>query len=518
MAGEAYRDVLINRRKDGALYYEEKTITPLKDGSGVVQHIVSTGKDITERMENEQRLHYLANHDVLTGLPNRALLVERLDHALTLMRNEHPLGVLFLDVDRFKVINDTLGHQTGDRLLRQLGKRLEHSVRRGDSVARLGGDEFAVLVEAVEATDELANTAQKIISALEQPFVLDDHPYFITASLGISVAPTDAADAVTLLKHADIAMYRAKELGRNRYHFYSAELGNQVLRRLRLESRLREALEQQHFRLEYQPQVDVRTGRIVGFEALLRWDSPERDLVEPDQFVPILEETGLILPLGEWALETACRQVMQWTDIGGDLRIGVNVSGRQFSDPDFVQRVDRILAGTGLAAQRLEVEITESTIMRDDPNTMRVFQELAKRGIRIAIDDFGTGYSSLSYLKRFPIDTLKIDRSFVRDVPRDSDDATIVQTILAMAGTLNLEVVAEGVETDEQFAFLSDYGCDLVQGYLFSRPLPPGPARQLLVEGLVLPGDNAMRPANDSIHTGPHSESAARPYVRLERH
>ena len=517
-AGEVYRDVVINRRKDGALYYEEKTITPVKDHNGVVRHVVSTGKDITERMENEQRLHYLANHDVLTGLPNRALLTERLDHALNLLRGDNPLGMLFLDVDRFQVINDTLGHPAGDALLKQLAVRLQHCVGRGDTVARLGGDEFAVLVEAGANTDNLAHLGQAILGALGEPFVVDGHPYFVTASLGISVAPIDATDAATLLKYADIAMYRAKELGRNRYHFYSAELGNQVVRRLRLESRLRVALEQKHFQLLYQPQVDVRTGRIVGFEALLRCNSPELDLVEPEQFIPILEETGLILPLGQWALETACRQVMEWSDVGEDLRIGVNVSGRQFGDPGFIYRLDHVLAATGLAPERLELEITESTIMRDDPNTMRVFRELASRGVRIAIDDFGTGYSSLSYLKRFPIDTLKIDRSFVRDVPRDGDDATIVQTILAMAGTLDLEVVAEGVETDEQFAFLGDYGCDLVQGWLFGHPMPPGPARKTLMEWVATPKDGTLQPANDSIHSGTKSEAELLPYVRRWPH
>jgi len=511
LAGEVYRDVFIHRRKNGHLFYEEKTITPLKNAQGEVEYVVSTGKDITDRMENEQRLHHLANHDLLTGLPNRALLLERLQHALSLPREQKPLGILLLDLDRFKVINDTLGHQAGDSLLKQLGERLQEHLGKGDTLARLGGDEFAVLVEQAEGSEELAAMAQGLLKTLERPLPLNERHYFLGASIGISVAPFDTLDPLTMLRYADIAMYRAKELGRNRYQFYSDELGRQVVHRMHLESRLREAVERGEFRLFYQPQISVAHGHVVGFEALLRWDNPEHEVVGPDQFVPILEETGLILPLGEWILESACQQIMQWDLLTPDLRIAINVSGRQFTDPGFIPLVDRALSSSGLPAGRLEIEITESTIMRDDGATIGIFDALTQRGIRIAIDDFGTGYSSLSYLKRFPLDILKIDRSFINDLPSDDDDASIVRTIIAMARTLNLEVIAEGVETDAQFGFLAELGCDIVQGYHFSSPLPPEPARRLLQQRQTWNAEPGLPAANDSFAGDVRSSSILRP-------
>lgn len=468
--GESWHDVVVNRRKDGSLYYEEKTVTPVKDDQGRIISFVSTGKDITEHREIQKRLRYLAHHDILTGLPNRAMLIDRLEHALTLAGPEHIVAVLFVDVDRFKVINDTLGHHFGDGILRSLAERLARRVSERDTVARLGGDEFAIIMEGVHATEEVATLASRLLLGLEEPFTVDDRSFVLTASIGISVAPMDGGDAAALLKQADIAMFRAKEQGRNRYQFYSTDLGAGVAHRLVLETRLREAIEQQRFELHYQPQVDLRSGQILGVEALLRLDAGKTNEVSPVQFIPILEDTGLILAVGEWVLQEACEQARRWTDLAPDLRMSVNVSGLQFGDPQWIGQIDRLLNATDLAPAQLEIEITESVAMQDDRNTAHTFAALGERGVRIAIDDFGVGYSSLGYLKRFPIDTLKIDRSFVRDLVHDRNAGTIVHTIIAMARTLELNVVAEGVETEGQVEFLRQLDCDIAQGFLFSPP------------------------------------------------
>ncbi len=471
-AGRVFRDVLINRKKDGNLYFQETTVTPLKDDRGEILNLVFTGKDLTERIEAQERLQYLTHHDLLTKLPNRALLSDRLEHALAVMQADESVGVLFVDIDRFKVINDTLGHVAGDKILVGLAERLQDRMRKGATVARLGGDEFAIVVEGEESSESIAGFGQEATSAWSQPFLFDGKSYFITASIGISVAPSDGTDAPTLLKHADIAMYRAKELGRNQFQFYSPEMGVMVGQRLRLETRLREAIERAEFRLHYQPQWHAASDQLVGLEALLRWQSRDLGLVMPDKFIPVSEETGLIAPLGKWVLETACRQLAEWNSPERRLRIAVNVSGRQFDDPELPSSIFRLLEETGLEPSQLEIEITESTMMQEGQETIQTLEALGRHGVRIAVDDFGVGYSSLSYLKRFPIDTLKIDRSFVRDLPHNADDVSIVQTIIAMAQSLKLEVVAEGVETDEQLQFLRALGCDLVQGYLFSAPAP----------------------------------------------
>jgi len=472
LAGKIFRDVLINRAKDGSLYYEEKTIAPLLDSEGKVTSFVSTGKDITERVATQERMYYLAHHDVLTDLPNRILFLERLGHALTgIDRRDQLCAILFLDLDRFKNINDTLGHDIGDKLLQAVGERLKDSVREGDTVARLGGDEFTVLLENIQSADAVAPVARKVLIALSTPFQIDDHELYSSASIGISMYPDDGSDPKTLLKNADTAMYRAKDQGRNTYQYYSAEMGARVREYLTLETGLRHALDRNEFELYYQQQVGLTDGVPFGAEALLRWRHPEHGLVSPGDFIPLLEDTGLIVAVGQWVIKQACQQVIQWREHGLELqRMSINLSSRQFDELDFLDNVLEITRQGGVPAGLLEFEITESLLLRQAHYTVDVLQLLNSNGIRIAIDDFGTGYSSLSYLKRYPISTLKIDRSFVRDITVDPGDAEIVKAILAMARSLNLDVIAEGVETKEQEEFLSEAGCRSAQGYLYAKP------------------------------------------------
>jgi diguanylate cyclase (GGDEF)-like protein/PAS domain S-box-containing protein len=474
LRGDVFSEVFVNRRKDGSLFYEEKTITPLTDELGRITHFIASGKDISERMQVQERLQYLAHHDTLTELPNRALLLDRLKQALARARwHRRLVGVLFVDLDRFKVINDTLGHDAGDRLLQTLGERFRSAVRERDTVARLGGDEFAILLDEIASANDIAGVAKKVLAALSPPFVVDGRELFVTASIGVALYPNDGEDSSTLLKHADTAMYRAKDLGRNNYQFYSSEMSAKAFERLTLESSLRRALTREEFRLYYQPQIDIGTHRVTGVEALLRWQHPELGLVLPNDFVPLLEETGLIVPVGEWVLRAAAQQACAWAAAGFDgLVVGVNISSRQFNTAGFPQVVQRILGETGACGANLEFEITESVVMHDSPESLARLEALNGLGVRLAIDDFGTGYSSLSYLKRFPIDTLKIDASFVRDVTRDPEDASIVTAILALGKGLKLRVVAEGVETAEQFEFLRARGCDAVQGFLIHEALP----------------------------------------------
>lgn len=480
--GKVFREVFINRRKDGSLYYEEKTITPQKDEHGRVVSFISTGKDITQRMEIQERLQYLAHHDVLTELPNRALFMDRLSQTLARARwHRWPVAVLFLDLDRFKVVNDTLGHDVGDQALRTLGQRLAECVREGDTVARLGGDEFSIILEDIDSVDHIPAVAGKILEALSQPCVIGGREFFLGTSIGISVFPQDGDDASTLLKNADVAMYRAKQQGRNNYQFYTSDMNATAFERLAMETSLRHALEREEFVVHYQPQVDLRTGTLIGAEALIRWQHPELGLVSPAKFVPLLEETGLIGAVGEWVLRSACSQAQAWHEQGlPQLRIAVNLSARQLADARLVDTVCNVLAETRLAPELLELEITESAIMEHTQRTVDTLTRLRQLGISFAIDDFGTGYSSLSYLKRFPIDTIKIDQSFVRDITTDVDDAAIVTTILAMAHSLKRYAVAEGVETGEQLAFLRERGCDGMQGYLFSAALPAADFETLL--------------------------------------
>lgn len=473
LRGEVFQDVIINRKKSGEIYYEEKTITPLKDAKGDITHFISTGKDITERMQTQERLYYLAYHDILTQLPNRGLFVDRLNHALARQRNPDKfISVLFMDLDRFKIINDTLGHDTGDRLLKLLSQRVIGCLREGDTVARLAGDEFVILLEDITASDDVAPICRKVLDSLSQPFQIDGKELFVTGSIGISLSPGDGTDAATLIRNADIAMYRAKELGRNNFQFYSADMSVKAFERLSLETNLRHALKRNEFVLYYQPQVSPATGRIIGVEALLRWNHQELGLLLPDQFISLLEETGLIISVGEWVLQAALCQARDWRDMGFEpIRVSVNLSSRQFDAACLRKIIMGLLRDIELDSSWVGLEITESLLMTNEARTLDTLQELSAAGIQLSIDDFGTGYSSLSYLKRLPIDTLKIDGSFIRDVTTNLDDAAIVRAIIAMAETLKLDVVAEGVETREQLEVVRNY-CASIQGYLFSKPLP----------------------------------------------
>lgn len=486
LAGEVFSDVLVNRRYDGSLFYEQKSIAPLRDNDGHITHFISTGRDISERMQVEERLRFLAHHDTLTELPNRTLLLERLGRSLAAARAAgRLLCVLFLDLDRFKFVNDTLGHEAGDALLRQLGGRLMRTLRAHDSIARFGGDEFVIVAENIDNVGEARQLVERLLAVFRQPFMIDDNSLNVAASVGIGLFPYDGEDAGTLLRHADAAMYRAKERGGNTYEFYAEEIGAHAEKRLLLENELRRALDRNEFVLHYQPQMDATTGRPCGFEALIRWQHPERGLVPPGDFIPILEETGMIVEVGDWVLQTALRQLADWHRRGWDgLTMAVNLSSRQFERSGLPEMLERALNEHGLDPGVLELEITEGTLMQDVASTTFTLQQLSRSGFGIALDDFGTGYSSLSYLSKFPFTTLKIDRAFVRDIPGDPDHTAITRAIVAMGQGLRLRLVAEGVETDEQRAFLNGLGCSLMQGYLYSRPLPAAEATAWLAESV----------------------------------
>ncbi len=440
----------------------------------IAQSIGSQVGQFMARRQAEERVRHLAHYDELTGLPNRSMFNQRLAHALAqARRNDKPLAILFIDLDRFKNINDTLGHDAGDRVLKEVAERLRGCLRESDTAGRLGGDEFVVLIEELSQPVYVAGVAQKILTAVTKPLILDAQEFHLTASIGISTYPDDSKDMQSLLKNADIAMYRAKEQGRNNYQFYSAQMNVHTLERLALESNLRRALERDEFLLHYQPKVDIGSGRITGMEALVRWQQPTKPLIPPAQFIALAEETGLIVPIGEWVLKTACAQNKSWQEHGlPPLRVAVNLSARQFGHETLLQDVARVLNETGLDPTALEFEITESMVMHNPEHAVKLLTKLKAMGIRLSIDDFGTGYSSLNYLKRFPIDSVKIDRSFIQDLPGDGDDAAITRAIIAMAHSLRLKVIAEGVETEEQLSFLRNHGCDEMQGNYFSKPLP----------------------------------------------
>jgi diguanylate cyclase (GGDEF)-like protein/PAS domain S-box-containing protein len=448
-------------------------LLPGEQGSSPL--VLSVTRDITERKHTESRLRQLAHFDSLTDLPNRVQFIERLEQAMAdANRHERLVGVVFLDLDRFKYINDSLGHEKGDGLLREVAMRLSGVVRRGDTVARLSGDEFALVLADMGHVDDAIHVAQKILDVFHQPFRVAGHDLFVTASLGITLYPFDDRGAHELLRNADVAMYRAKESGKNNYQFYVAEMTAKVSERLTLENDLRSALERGEFSLNYQPIADCRSGRIIGMEALLRWKHPERGMISPTLFIPLAEETGYIISIGEWVLRTACEQCRRWQKMGyPSLYVAVNLSSRQFHQKDLPASIYQILQDTGLNPASLGLELTEGLVMQQAVASVNTLRELKAMDIRISIDDFGTGYSSLSYLKRFPIDVLKIDQSFVRDIPQDEDDAAIASTIITMAHSLGLKVVAEGVETMDQLKFMRQHGCDAMQGYYLSKPLPP---------------------------------------------
>jgi len=452
--------------------------TELKSANDKLHH------DLEERKRVEQSIRHMAHHDALTGLPNRSLFRDRLTHAMAQADRYHQkLAVMFLDLDRFKAINDTLGHNVGDQLLKIAAERLRSCVRDSDTVARLGGDEFTVVVEDIVEDHDAAAVAQKILDTLSQPFNLYGHEVFISVSVGVTLYPSDDENADNLLRNADSAMYRAKEFGRNNFQFYVAEMNIKARERLMLESSLRRALDRDEFMLYYQPRVSLLSGRIIGAEALMRWRHPELGLVPPSEFIPILDETGMIIPVGDWALREACRQNREWQDMGlPTIRVAVNLSVRQFIQKDLADTIVRALDAANLSAEHLEVEITEDLFLEHNQTNIITLARLKNMGIHISIDDFGTGYSSLSYLKRLPIDTLKIDQSFVRDIG-DPDNKAIASAIIAMASSLRLNVLAEGVETDEQLAFLRAQGCNEIQGFSFSHPLPADEFAQLLRDG-----------------------------------
>ncbi|MGE5468904.1 MAG: EAL domain-containing protein [Ignavibacteria bacterium] len=462
-----------NRRRNGEVYPEWLHISAVRDASGCIVYYVAVFSDISVVKENEERLHHLAHFDALTELPNRVLFTDRLRHAMAhAKRSGTGVGLLFLDLDRFKLINDTLGHRAGDRLLQLAAERISGAVREQDTVACLGGDEFTVILPEVAGPAGAANVAEKIIDSMSRSFHLEDKELVIGASIGIAVYPLAGEDVETLVKHADIAMYRAKEAGRNNYQFYRPGHEGQPRDVFELEHGLRRALERDEMRLVYQPQIEIETGRIVALEALLRWDHPTRGDIPPADFIPVAEDSGLIGSIGEWVLREACRQNVAWQKLGlAPVRVAVNMSVRQLRNPRFAERVAEILDETGLAPQWLEIELTESMVMQFAKEVMDILWQLKSLGIRLSIDDFGTGYSSLSYLKRLPVDTLKIDRSFVEGLDTDANDQAISNAIIAVANSLNLRVVAEGVETEKQLWFLRNHACCDAQGYFFCRPI-----------------------------------------------
>jgi len=463
----------VRRSDDNYIWLETKSTAIKHPVTNKTMEIVAVSRDITERKETEERLLYLANYDSMTGLPNRALFRDRLRHAVTrAQRNKTRVALFFIDLDRFKTINDSLGHHAGDQLLRSVSRRLKQFARKGDTIARLGGDEFTVILEGVTDPEDAAHVAEKIIELMAPPFKLDGHKIVVSPSIGITLFPNDASDMRSLLKNADTAMYRAKEKGGNCYQFYTSDMNAKAYEYLVLESNLRNAIQREEFRLFFQPQVDLHTKNIIGIEALLRWEHPEHGLLSPEEFIPFTEETGLIEPIGEWVLKTACLEAKKWQEMGlPPIRVAVNLSMRQFVAKDFVGQVAQALEEAELSAEYLELEITEGFLAYNVDQAADILRDLHKLGVQLSIDDFGTGYSSLSYLKRFPLNTLKIDQSFVRDISSDPDTATIAEAIIAMGQSLQLNVIAEGVETEEQVFFLRGRGCDWVQGFLFSIPL-----------------------------------------------
>jgi diguanylate cyclase (GGDEF)-like protein/PAS domain S-box-containing protein len=473
LAGQAcHRNDEVHWRADGTSFPVEYWSHPMYREGELVGSVVAF-VDISEHKQTEAELHRLAYFDSLTGLPNRILFNERLHQGLTDARRRNRLvALMLLDLDRFKVVNDTMGHEAGDSLLREIAARLQRSTREGDTVSRLGGDEFALVFADVGEIQHVAQLAQKVLSQFAAPVAIDGREVFTSASIGIALYPADTEDADSLLKFADSAMYHAKESGRNNYQFYSHEMTASVQARLRMETGLRHALDNHEFFLHYQPQVDARSDRITGVEALLRWRDPAGNPIAPGQFIPLAEDTGLIVPIGKWVLETACAQLKRWRDAGHvELTLSVNVASRQFRDPMFTDTVSQAIAASGIPPQMLELEITESILLEHSDDTLCTLNELKRIGVALAIDDFGTGYSSLSYLKRFPIDRVKIDQSFVRDLASDSDDLAIVRAIIALARALRLAVIAEGVETGAQLALLRHEECHDYQGYFFARPM-----------------------------------------------
>jgi diguanylate cyclase (GGDEF)-like protein/PAS domain S-box-containing protein len=496
---------LVGRRKDGSEFPIEIMLSPLKAGEEVL--VTAAIRDITLRKSAEAlllqkmaelnrsnedlramalQMTHTAQHDFLTGLPNRMLLNDRVSHAIALaQRHKKKVAVLFLDLDGFKHINDSLGHQSGDKLLQSIARRLVNVLRGSDTVSRQGGDEFVMLLSEVEHSEDAAITARRMLRAIAEAHLIDDHDLHVTTSIGVSIYPDDGLDAETLIKNADTAMYQAKENGRHCYQFFKPAMNVRAVERQFIEEGLRRALERQEFTVHYQPKVDMSSGKITGAEALIRWMHPVRGLIPPAQFIPIAEDCGLILAIGNWVLREACRQARAWADAGLTLAtIAVNISAMELRDEHFLAGVFAVLEDTGLPPSCLELELTESVLMGHTASTEAILKALRARGVQLAVDDFGTGYSSLSYLRRFSIDTLKIDQSFVRQISDEPDETTIVAAVIGLGRSLNLRVVAEGVETPEELAFLQAHQCHEAQGYYFSKPLRAEQFARLLAKGI----------------------------------
>ncbi len=476
---------IIDRRKNGEIYPKTLKINELRNEKGERTHYVAIFSDISTSKRNEELAEYLAYHDTLTGLPNRILFHDLFQQILVQAESDDEMvGLIFLDLDRFKNINDTMGHSAGDQLLVEVTQRLRNCLYETDTVARLGGDEFTIIIRKLsnEDTHYVTQVANKIIGTFSRPFKLNNRDIYITASIGITLYPKDGHKIEELLKNADIAMYYAKGVGKNNYQYYSTNLSLQKSDQLYMESDLRRALKQEEFLLHYQPQISFKTGKVSGLEVLVRWQPQSKDLIPPGQFIPLAEETGLITAIDEWVLRAACDQGKIWQDAGLYIpRLSVNLSGRQFSRKSLVETIEKILEETGFHPTFLELEITESSIMQNLDDGIHTLNRLRKLGICIAIDDFGTGYSSLNYLKRLPIDTLKIDQSFIRDMISDSSNTAIVTAIITMGQNLNMKVLAEGVELKSHADFLQEYHCDEAQGYYYSRPLPSGDVPDFLL-------------------------------------
>ncbi|NOY62367.1 MAG: EAL domain-containing protein [Gammaproteobacteria bacterium] len=484
--GKSFNGVFINVKKGGLLFYEEKTITPLKNSQGEVTHYISTGRDISERMREQEQLQFLAHHDSLTGLPNRNLFNARLRHTLQQAEwDRHTTALLLLDMDRFKVINDTLGHDIGDRLLKEMSERIQTCLRDTDTVARLGGDEFAVILDVIETTansrDNISAAAKKILNTLATPFTLAGREYFITVSIGISLYPDDGSEAQTLLKKADMAMYIAKESGRNNYQFYHDDKSSAFEQRIERENALANALERNEFTLEFQPIVNTVDKQLISLEALIRWDRPHHGRIPPQKFVPLLEETGLIFPVGEWVLRTACAQNCRWQEQGyPPVSICVNISIKQLRQKEFLETISTILDESTMAGRYLTLEISETQLAAHLDKVSTTLKSVRNLGVQIAVDDFGSGSSPLSAVKKFPADSFKIDPSLIKGVLHDIDSSNLTPTVINLAHDLGLTVVAEGVEYPDQVDYLAAQQCDQIQGYVHCPPIPAKCVEEML--------------------------------------
>lgn len=482
------RATLRNYRKNGELFWNDLHIAPVRNDAGEVTHFIGIQNDISDSRRYQEELEHQANYDTLTGLPNRNLLHDRLKQSVAYARRyQKAMAVAFIDLDNFKLVNDSLGHSAGDRLLTTVADRLKTCVRTSDTAARLSGDEFVLILFDQSDETVIHNTMQRILNEVSLPCRLEDRDFYVSCSIGYSLFPKDGETDEVLLKNADAAMYYAKESGRNNFQAYSPDMETKATQRLEIGGDLRQALEKNEFTLRYQPRVSLTTGEIIGAEALIRWQHPTQGAISPTQFIPIAEETGLIVQIGEWVLRTACQQNKAWNDLGlPPITMSVNLSARQFVKKDLVQSIDNVLKESGLPPAQLELELTESLIMHNAELFITTLNNLKALGIKLSVDDFGTGFSSLAYLKRFPIDRLKLDRSFVHNVTFDKDSAAIARAVISLGHSMNLEVLAEGVETTEELEFLRTFKCDELQGYFFSEPLTGEVMEQLLKSGRQL--------------------------------